>query len=105
MAETEWIFLDVDPETAEFPVTMKIGNTDVVIFRVAGRLRAIQRWCPHQDADLADGRLMGDMIKCSLHGFIFRFTDGRGLNCPGINAEVFEVASELGRIKVRRITN
>jgi nitrite reductase/ring-hydroxylating ferredoxin subunit len=105
MAETEWVFVDVDPETAEFPMTTKIGDTDVVIFQVGGKLRAIQRWCPHNDADLAHGRLMGDMIKCSLHGFMFRLTDGRGLNCPGINAEVFEAAAELGRIKVRRISS
>jgi nitrite reductase/ring-hydroxylating ferredoxin subunit len=105
MSETEWVFVDVDPETAEFPITTQIEGEDVVIFRVAGDLRAIQRWCPHKEADLADGWVIGDMIKCSLHGFIFRFSNGKGVNCPGVNAAVFEVAAEAGRIKVRRMTN
>ena len=106
MTEPCWFVVDdVNPETAEFPITVQVDREDIIIFRVGERLRAIQRWCPHEEADLAAGRLMGDMIKCPNHGFIYRLSDGKLINHSwGIDAKAFEVLIEGGRLQVRRVT-
>lgn len=102
MAASEWFVIEgLDIGKAEFPVIVRLAGEDLLIFDLGQRLGAIQRWCPHQKADLAGGKLTGDMLKCPRHGFIFRLSDGRGVNCPGINARVFEVVVEEGKLKVR----
>jgi nitrite reductase/ring-hydroxylating ferredoxin subunit len=107
MTEPCWFVIDdVNPDEVEFPVAARVDGEDIIIFRVGGRLRGIQRSCPHEDADLLAGKLIGDMIKCPHHGFIFRLSDGKGMNCPGlaVHAKAFEVSIEGSRLRVRKIT-
>ena len=101
MSETHEWFIRCDLGNVSFPIVSQIGNEEIVIFNSGGRLIAMQRWCPHQKADLAMGKLIGDAVKCPKHGFIFRLRDGRGLNCPGINAKVFDVLIEEGGLRVK----
>ena len=38
----------------------------------------LERYCPHRKADLSVfGRLEGDEVVCTLHGWRFRTSDGR----------------------------
>jgi nitrite reductase/ring-hydroxylating ferredoxin subunit len=103
MADGEWKVIEgIDPQSSGFPLAVNVNGEDVVVLQTGGGLRAIQRWCPHQEADLMDGRIMGDMIKCPMHGFIYRLADGRGMNHRGINAQVYEVAAEGSQLKLRK---
>ncbi|HUY18640.1 MAG TPA: Rieske 2Fe-2S domain-containing protein [Candidatus Binataceae bacterium] len=103
MADSDWIVVEgVNPQTAQYPLGVEAGGEEILIFRVGAKLCGIQRICPHQEADLEGGKVMGEMLKCPHHGYIFRFDSGRCLNFPGVNAEVYEVSSENDTLRVRR---
>ncbi|MFD1556880.1 Rieske (2Fe-2S) protein [Paraburkholderia silviterrae] len=61
------------------------GGRSVVVFNVAGRLRAIENSCPHNGASLANGRLDGSVLTCPAHGLRFDLdagcTPGAGKLC------------------------
>ena len=104
MSDSEWLDVgEFDPDAIDFPFVARVGDKEIAIFRVEDSFKAIQRWCPHQTGDLALGTLMGGMVKCPLHGFIFRFSDGEGINCPGFTVTAYEVCFEDCRLKVRKI--
>ena len=75
---------------------------DVAIFNVKGKLCATQRWCPHGNSDLTEGTLLGDKIKCAKHGFMFRLTDGKSMNFPGLDLEIFDLEAVDGVLRVAR---
>ncbi len=57
------------------PVT--IDGEDAVVWRSAdGTPRAVARWCPHLDWDLADAHWLGDELVCVAHGWSI-FGSGR----------------------------
>ena len=104
LSESSWQYVcELDPETVEFPFVVEAGEEEIAIFRVGDSFHAIQRWCPHKNADLSEGTLLGNMVKCPLHGYIFRFDDGRGINCVGIQAQAYQVLFDSGRLKIRSI--
>jgi len=44
----------------------------------------------------------GSMLRCTRHNFIFRLSDGKGVNCVGLRLKVYEVReSEDGRLEVQ----
>ncbi len=49
----------------------------IALFRgeVDGRIHAVQAFCPHLGANLADGRVIGDQLRCPFHGWC---VDGAG---------------------------
>ena len=61
-------------------VPSTFDGKDAVEVVVEGTRHVIGRWCPHQQADLAQGLLLDGAIKCPLHGYLFSLADGRGLN-------------------------
>ena len=101
--DRQWHILDgVDSDTAEFPIVTEVGDLDVAIFKVKGALCATQRWCPHGEADLADGTLLGDKIKCPKHGFMFRLSDGKSINIPGLDLEILDLEENNGTLRIAR---
>ena len=53
-----------------------IDGRSVVVFNVAGHLRAIENSCPHNGASLASGRLDGSLLTCPAHGLRFDLDTG-----------------------------
>lgn len=106
MSGDGWLPLDgVDPAAAAFPARAKVDGQDVIVFQIGDGFRAVQRNCPHQQASFADAILMGDgrMVRCALHGYTFRFSDGKGVNCPGYKIKVYEVMREADRLLARAV--
>jgi len=103
MAEENcWLtVLDLSAEDFETCIEIRINGEEFLLFRVAGKLYAIQRWCPHMQADLKLGRLIGETIKCGRHGMIFSLKDGRGINCHPFKAKAYEVQVDGQSVKVR----
>ncbi|POR47962.1 3-phenylpropionate/trans-cinnamate dioxygenase ferredoxin subunit [Paraburkholderia eburnea] len=60
-----------------------VDGRSVVVFNVAGQLRAIENSCPHNGASLANGRLDGSVLTCPAHGLRFDLRTGR---MPGAGA-------------------
>jgi nitrite reductase/ring-hydroxylating ferredoxin subunit len=97
-----WIpVLDLDVAALEAPRAVTVEGVELVVLRQGDRYVAMDRWCPHSYADLAQGRVLGKALKCPLHGFMYSVDTGRGVNCPGFAVQVYEVRVDSGGLSVR----
>ena len=88
------------PEATKYPVRASIAGESIVIFRTKTGFRGVQRSCPHMQATLMNAVLVANdtMIRCPLHVFTFRLSDGKGVNCPGFRVRIYEVKEEGGAL-------
>ena len=93
---------ELEPASATWPVETTVAGIPVLIFRTKDGYRACEPLCPHQKVPLKSGTLMGGdtMVRCSRHNFIFRLTDGAGVNCVGMKLRVYEVRERDGRLEI-----
>ena len=56
--------------------TCEVGDLEILLCRVDGRLYAIEDNCSHADTPLSEGRLSGFQVNCPLHGASFDVRDG-----------------------------
>ena len=69
-----------------------IGETELILIRSQGAIRAFSGCCPHQRAPLADGMLSGNRIICPWHQAVFHAADGRLVEPPALEGlEAFAV--------------
>ncbi len=68
--------------TADQGLQVKVGDADVVIFRLGERIHALEAICPHAEAYLADGFIDGENIECPLHQALFHIPTGKCLGPP-----------------------
>jgi nitrite reductase/ring-hydroxylating ferredoxin subunit len=80
---------DLDKEG--FFVSKTPDGRDIVVFRINDSLYGTQRFCPHQRFPLDQGQVIGKIIKCGLHGYMFDLETGEGVNCPGYEIVVYSV--------------
>ncbi len=102
-AETVWRVVDgIDPASASFPVEADVGGETILLLKTGSGFRACEPFCPHQKVALTSATLMGGgtMLRCSRHNFIFRLTDGAGVNCTGMRLKVYDVRERDGRLEV-----
>jgi len=83
----------LDPGQDMFPAVAKAGDKRVVIVDTGKALRGVELACPHLKAPMSKGIMMGagSMIRCPKHNFIFRLSDGKGVNCVGLTLKVYEI--------------
>src|SRR4028118_1552304 len=55
------------PEGRGATVELKDG-TELALYHVEGRFYAVENFCPHRGAPLADGNLRGPTVECDWHG-------------------------------------
>lgn len=72
-------------------VPIKIGDTDIVLYRDGDAYFAAQRECLHQGYDLADGLVDGGFLICPLHGWRYHADSGRHELSPQTCLRTFEV--------------
>jgi nitrite reductase/ring-hydroxylating ferredoxin subunit len=59
-----------------------VGNTSVLLVRIAEAVRAVEAICPHAGGILADGTLSGSRVVCPVHGATFDALTGKVLADP-----------------------
>lgn len=93
---------DVDAAKAAFPVIAKVGEERVVIHKTPKGLRASELRCPHLQHSMTAAIQMsnGAMLRCPKHNFIFRLSDGKGVNCVGLQLKVYAVRETAGVLEV-----
>lgn len=76
-----------------------LNGTELALYNIDGNFYAIENFCPHRGAPLADARLYGHIVECDWHGWRFDVETGDCLttDCP---IESYEVVIEDGLIKV-----
>jgi nitrite reductase/ring-hydroxylating ferredoxin subunit len=80
-------------------VQLKDG-TELALFNVEGQFYAIENFCPHKGAPLADARLHGKLVECEWHGWLFDVSSGKCLTKKECSIETYEVKIEEGWIKI-----
>lgn len=60
----------------------RIGDRDLLLCNVDGRVYAIVDRCSHANAPLARGRLVGHVLECPLHGGQLDVRDGSPVRGP-----------------------
>lgn len=99
----EWHRVEgVDAATTNFPVVAKLGEERVVIHKTPKGLRGSEPRCPHLQASMTAAIQMsnGTMLRCPKHNFIFRLSDGKGVNCVGLQLKVYNVREVDGRLEI-----
>ena len=102
--EGVWVAASSSPvDDLKFPLRARIGAETIVIHKTKHGFRAMDKSCPHQGASWVLGDLLRDetMIKCPLHAYAFRLSDGKGVNCPGFQMKIFDAKEIDGRLYVR----
>jgi nitrite reductase/ring-hydroxylating ferredoxin subunit len=59
----------------------RVGELEIALIRVDGRIHAIEDVCPHAYALLSQGFVEGNEIECPLHAARFEISTGKVL-CP-----------------------
>jgi 3-phenylpropionate/trans-cinnamate dioxygenase ferredoxin subunit len=89
---------DVTPDD---PKAVKLGENEIGLFRVDGKLFAIDNICSHEYAYLTKGLQEGDVIECPLHEAKFCVRTGACLQGPATEpVTVFRVKEEDGAVFV-----
>ena len=52
-------------------VPLEVDGVELVMYRDGPAIRACQRYCPHQRADLSEGLVSRGYLICSAHGWRF----------------------------------
>lgn len=73
---------------------------ELALYNVAGHFHAIENFCPHRGAPLAEGNLCAHTVECDWHGWRFDVRTGACLTNPTHAVETYEVVIEDGWIKI-----
>lgn len=76
------------------------GGKELALYNVEGRFYAVENFCPHRGAPLAEGNLSHAIVECDWHGWRFDLRTGHCLTSPAGNLEAYEVRIEDGWIKI-----
>lgn len=61
---------------------VEIGDDQILLVNVGGKIHAIDDVCSHAYASLSDGDLNGEEVECPLHGSVFNVTTGEVIGPP-----------------------
>ncbi len=92
-------------EGAKYPARASLGGEGIVILRTRSGWRGVQRSCPHMQGTMMNAELIANdtMVRCPLHVFTFRLSDGKGVNCPGFRIKIYEIKEENGALYGRSV--
>ena len=82
--------------------TCEVGDLEILLCRVDGRLYAIEDNCSHADTPLSEGRLSGFQVNCPLHGASFDVRDGTHSGPPAYTGvRCFEIVEDDSGVTVK----
>ena len=82
--------------------TCEVGDLEILLCRVDGRLYAIEDNCSHADTPLSEGRLSGFKVNCPLHGASFDVRDGTHSGPPAYTGvRCFEIVEDYSGVTVK----
>lgn len=79
-----------------------VNDKLVAIINLKGAFHAIDNICTHEYAELCDGMIIGDRIKCPMHGAEFSIKTGAALLPPAYEAlNIYEVRIVQDAVQVK----
>lgn len=100
MTEQPWNELGgLRADNSKYPARASIEGVGIVVLKTKSGFRGVQRSCPHMQGTMMNAELVANdtMVRCPLHVFTFRLTDGKGVNCPGFKVTIYEIKEEDGK--------
>jgi 3-phenylpropionate/trans-cinnamate dioxygenase ferredoxin component len=80
-------------------VAVRVAGVDLVLVSHQERVVACERACPHEQADLAGGRVTGGRLLCPRHAASFSLDDGAiSSGWPSRPLRVYPVRIERGEV-------
>jgi nitrite reductase (NADH) small subunit/3-phenylpropionate/trans-cinnamate dioxygenase ferredoxin subunit len=73
----------------------------IALFLRDGKYWAIDDFCPHQGASLAEGYLEECTVACSWHYWRFSLTDGSWVDNPKIKVQTYPVRVKQMEIQIQ----
>jgi NAD(P)H-dependent nitrite reductase small subunit len=77
------------------------GGRELALYNAGGQFYAVENFCPHKGAPLADGTLRGHTVECAWHGWRFDLRTGACLDHSSEAVETYEVVVEDGWVKIK----
>jgi nitrite reductase/ring-hydroxylating ferredoxin subunit len=77
-----------------------VGGRAVAVFRVGGKLHAMDGVCPHRGGPLGEGAVADGIVTCPWHGWRFEVATGKCVNAPGRQQACLPVREDGGDIVV-----
>ncbi len=78
-----------------------VGDTLVAIFRENGEFFAINDFCPHMGASLAEGCFEDGYVTCPWHAWAFSVRSGELCDNPAIKTDRFPVRVQDEQVQVQ----
>jgi nitrite reductase (NADH) small subunit/3-phenylpropionate/trans-cinnamate dioxygenase ferredoxin subunit len=84
-------------------IAVDVAGERVAVFKVDGKIHAMDDKCPHMGASLADGRILDGRVECHMHEWTFDIVTGEGSrkDKPWACARIFDVRIEGREVLVR----
>ena len=77
-----------------------VGEHEVLLVNIEGRVHAWHGVCPHQSVALVEGSLEGKVLTCRAHLWQFDVCTGRGINPATACLKEFPVSVVDGKVRV-----
>lgn len=77
----DWYVACLSSELGDKPLTTRLYDMPIVVFRTTDGVAALLDRCPHRNVALSDGTVEGDVLRCGYHGWTFE-ADGRCAEIP-----------------------
>jgi len=84
-------------------IGVRIGDEEVALYNVGGRIYATRDVCTHQYFPLSKGELRGCVVTCALHQWRYDVTTGANLERPEIHVRRYEVRVDGPSVLVRLV--
>jgi nitrite reductase/ring-hydroxylating ferredoxin subunit len=80
----------------------QVGTKTIALFHEpGGAFRALDDYCPHMGASLAEGSIEDGVVTCPWHGWQFRLADGTWVNSPKLKTGCYEVRVVGDEVQVK----
>lgn len=105
MAETWHHVASIDQIDPDQPLSVKVGDQTIGIFKLNDTLYAIEDICPHAYALLSQGFIEGDQVECPLHEAAFHISTGKCLKAPADrDVKTYPVRVEGDQVQIAMVS-
>lgn len=73
---------------------VQVNGREIALFKINGKICAVDQICPHQGGPIAEGGIDGTIISCPWHGWSFDAQSGECTFNPAVKLDTFPVKEE-----------